>query len=53
MPRVGTLLDVFGRPTGRVEIIRKSRKAARIRRSTNPHFPGLDLKILLCPVFIW
>lgn len=34
MPRIGTLLDIFCRPEGRVEIIHKSKKATRIRRST-------------------
>lgn len=35
MVRLGTLLDTFGRPEDRVEIIRKSKKTTRIRRSTN------------------
>ena len=35
MPRIGTLLDTVGRPEDRVEIIRKSKKTTRIRRSTN------------------
>ena len=35
MARLGTLLDTVGRPEGRVEIIRKSKKTTRIRRSTN------------------
>lgn len=35
MPRLGTLLDTVGRPEDRVEIIRKSKKTTRIRRSTN------------------
>lgn len=35
MPRIGTLLDTVGRPVDRVEIIRRSKKTTRIRRSTN------------------
>lgn len=35
MARLGTLLDTVGRPEDRVEIIRKSKKTTRIRRSTN------------------
>lgn len=35
MARIGTLLDTVGRPEDRVEIIRKSKKTTRIRRSTN------------------
>ena len=35
MARLGTLLDTVGRPEDRVEIIRRSKKTTRIRRSTN------------------
>ena len=35
MLRVTTLLDTFGRPVDRVEIIHKSKKTTRIRRSTH------------------
>lgn len=33
MSRIGTLLDTFGRPEDQVEIIRRSKKTTRIRRS--------------------
>lgn len=35
MARIGTLLDTYGRPTQRVQIIHKAKHTTRIRRPTN------------------